>query len=76
MSIHKIGTLLQFINEIINYQIYIKILKRNLFSSVEKMWIKDNFIFMHNNDSKHTAFDTRMLILHNRQRIRYPIIML
>ena len=40
-------------------------LKSNFSFSVEKMGIKDDFIFMQYNDPKNTACNIRMWILHN-----------
>lgn len=64
MSAAGVGTL-QFIDGIMNHRVYIDILKCNLLFSAEKMGIKDNFVFMQDNDPKHTAYNTRMWILNN-----------
>lgn len=49
MSAAGVGTL-QFIDGIMNHWVHIDILKCNLSSSAEEMDIKDNFVFMHDND--------------------------
>lgn len=64
MSASGVG-ILHFIDGIMNHWAYIDILKRNLVPSAEKMGMKDNFIFMHDNDPKHTAHSTRMWVLYN-----------
>lgn len=51
MSAAGIGTL-HFIEGMMNRRVYIDILKCSLSSSAEKMDIKNNFIFMQNNDPK------------------------
>jgi hypothetical protein len=56
-----------------NYHVYIDILKSHLHSSADKMGIKDNFVFMQDNDLKHTAHNTKMWILHNTpQHLKIP----
>lgn len=64
MSAAGVGSL-QIINKISNHRIYIDILKCNLLSNTERMSIKDDFVFMHDNNPEHTVYNIRMWILHN-----------
>lgn len=52
MSAVGVGSL-KSIHGLVNHKVYIDILKCTLTSSIEKMGIKNNFIFMQNNDPKH-----------------------
>lgn len=45
---------LYFTDGIMNHNMYINILKQNLYLSAEKMDLKDNFILVQDNDPKHT----------------------
>lgn len=64
MSAAGVGSL-QIINKISNHRIYIDILKCHLLSNTERMSIKDDFVFMHDNNPEHTVYNIRMWILHN-----------
>ena len=64
MSAAGVGSL-QIINKTSNHRIYIDILKCNLLSNAERMGIKDDFVFMHDNNPGHTVYNIRMWILHN-----------
>lgn len=64
MSSAGVGSL-DFIDGIMDHQQYIDILKRNLLPSAQKLGIRNNFIFMQDNDPKHTAFNTKLWILYN-----------
>lgn len=64
MSAEGVGTL-EIIDGIMDQYKYIGILKRNIRPSAEKMGLTDNYIFMQDNDPKHTALDTRLWILYN-----------
>lgn len=44
---------LHFIDEIMNQDIYLNILKTYCAAKAEKMFIKDDFVFIQNNDPKH-----------------------
>ncbi|VVC32604.1 Transposase IS30-like HTH domain [Cinara cedri] len=46
---------LYFINEIMNQDIYLNILKTNLVANAVKMGIKDDFVFTQDNDPKYNA---------------------
>jgi transposase len=59
------GGSLHFIDVIMNHRVDIDILKSHLHSSADKLEIKDNFVFMQDNDLKHTAHNKKMWILHN-----------
>lgn len=52
MSAAGVGSL-EFIYGIMNHKAYIKLLKKNLASSAEKMGLKDNYKFMQYNDPKY-----------------------
>ena len=52
MSTAGVGSL-EFIYGIMNHKAYIKLLKKNLASSAEKMGLKDNYKFMQDNDPKY-----------------------
>lgn len=64
MSAAGVGSL-HFIDRIMNHRVYIDILKNHLRSSATKMEIGDNFIFIRDNDPKHTAYNTKLWILYN-----------
>ena len=49
MSAAGVGSL-KFICEFMNHKAFIKLLKKNLASSAEKMGLKDNYKFMQDND--------------------------
>lgn len=53
-----------FIEGIMDHKMYINILKTNLAPSATKMGLDNNFIFMQDNDPKHTAHNTKLWILH------------
>ena len=56
---------LHLIDGTMDHKMYINILKTHLRSSAEKMGIENNFVFMQDNDPKHTTYDTRMWIACN-----------
>ncbi|KAJ4449805.1 hypothetical protein ANN_01211 [Periplaneta americana] len=59
-----VGTL-AFIEGNMDHQCYINILKGHAVPSAENLGITDNFIFMQDNDPKHTAHNTRLWFLYN-----------
>lgn len=50
---------LVFVNEIIDSKVYVGILKMNLKSSSEKLGLRRLFLFMHDNDPKHSSLSAR-----------------
>jgi len=48
-----------------NHKAYINIPKSNFHMSTEKMGFTDNFIFMHDNNPKHRAHNTRLWMFYN-----------
>lgn len=58
MSWNGVGNL-AFIDNIMNAEAYVDILRHNLKSSAEKLGIIDTFIFQQDNDPKHTAYKTK-----------------
>ncbi|CAK9827588.1 Transposable element Tcb1 transposase [Anthophora retusa] len=64
MSANGVGSL-HLIEGIMNHIVYIDILKEHLHASANKMDLKDNFIFTHDNDPKHSAYNTRQWVLYN-----------
>jgi len=64
MSATGVGKL-HIINGIMDHKMYIEILKENLHVSTQKLEISDNYIFQHDNDPKHTAYNTKQWLLYN-----------
>ena len=64
ISAKGVGNLV-FIDGIMDHKMYINILKDNLSSSAEKMGLNNDWIFVQNNDPKHSAWNTQMWILYN-----------
>lgn len=64
MSATGVGSL-HFIDEVMDHKVYINILKEHLHSSAVKLGLENNFVFMQDNDPKHTAYNTRQWILYN-----------
>lgn len=64
MSARGVGKL-HFIEGIMDHKDYINILRENLNSSAEKMGLNNDYIFTQDNDPKHTAWNTKMWLLHN-----------
>jgi len=64
MSATGVGKL-YIINGIMDHKMYIEILKENLHVSTQKLEISDNYIFQHDNDPKHTAYNTKQWLLYN-----------
>ena len=56
MSASGLGNLV-FIDSIMNHSLYLNILRDNLKLSAQNLGIGMNFIFYHDNDSKHTALN-------------------
>ena len=72
MSASGVGNLV-FINGIMNHQLYIHILKNNLELSARKMGLDGDYVFMHDNDPKHTALNTRLWVLYNTPHfVKFP----
>lgn len=46
---------LSFIEATMNSKSYFKILQENLFESAQKLGMDNDFLFMHDNDPKHTS---------------------
>jgi len=68
MSASGVGNLC-FIDGIMDHKKYIAILKENLPASKQKMNLEDDYIFQQDNDPKHKAHNTMMLLLYNVPRI-------
>ena len=64
MSAASVGKL-HIIDGIMDHLAYIQILKDNLKSSVDKLELHSSYIFQQDNDSKHTALNTRLWVLYN-----------
>lgn len=64
MSALGVGSL-HFVDTIMDHKMYIDILKKNLRPSAEKMGLHRDYIFMQDNDPKHTALNTRLWVLYN-----------
>ena len=58
---------LHLIDGTMDHKMYINILKTHLRSSAEKMGIENNFVFMQENDPKHTIQNCGLYII--RQHI-------
>lgn len=67
-SWHGVGHLHK-IDGIMNARGYIDIIKENLEPSVQKMGISEKYIFMHDNDPKHTALITQRFL--RKSRIKF-----
>lgn len=64
MASAGVGNLV-IIDEIMNKEVYLNILKANLKPSAEKLGISSTFYFQQDNDPKHTALDVKMWIAYN-----------
>lgn len=72
MSADGVGKL-RFIDGIMNSRGYIDILKNDFLPSVEKLNLKTNFIFMHDNDPKHTSGLVKEWLLKNvKSKLPHP----
>jgi len=60
---------LHIIDGIMDHKIYIEILKENLHVGTQKLEISDNYIFQHDNDPKHTAYNTKQWLLYQNNCI-------
>lgn len=67
MSAGGVGSFV-FVEGRMDHRQYIRILEENLIPSVEKLGIKDTFIFSQDNDPKHTAENTRLYLLYKAKR--------
>ena len=56
---------LHFVDGTMNYRGYIDILSKHIHASANKKGQNDNFIFTHDNDPKHSAYNTRQRVLYN-----------
>ena len=56
---------LVFVDDIMNHSLYLNILRDSLKLSAQNLSIGNNFIFYHDNDSKHTALSVRLWCLYN-----------
>lgn len=64
---------LTYIDNIMNAEKYVDILRHNLKSSAEKLGISDTYIFQQDNDPKHTANKTKEWMLYNvRSQLKTP----
>ncbi len=63
-----VGSLV-FIDGIMNADMYIEILKKNLHSSAEKLGIRRTFHFYQDNDPKHKAYNTKAWLLYNCPKV-------
>lgn len=68
MSSAGVGNLV-IIDDIMNKEVYLNILKSNLLQSAEKLGIADRFYFQQDNDPKHTAGIVKMWIIYNTPHV-------
>lgn len=60
---------LAFIDGIMDHRKYIDLLKQNLQPSAEKLGLSNRFKFYQDNDPKHSAINTKLLLLYNCPKI-------
>ena len=60
---------LHSIDGIMNYKMHTDILKTNLHGSAHSMGLRNDFIFMHDNNPKHIALNTELVLLHNAPKV-------
>ena len=72
MSSKGVGNL-HFIEGKMDHYMYIDILKKNLRASVEKMGLRNDYLFQQDNDPKHKAKNTQLWLLYNTpKRLETP----
>ena len=56
-----------------DHKAYLQILNTNLQESVKKLGIEEDYMYQQNNDPKHTAYNTRLLLLYNiKKQLKTP----
>ena len=64
---------LEFISSTMANKAYLQILKINLQKSVKKLGIEEDYMFQHDNDPKHTAYNTRLWLSYNvKNKLKIP----